>query len=306
MMRTTAVLLATIWLACDPAPTKEPAISEPAPKPASAAAAAADPNPAPMPDSKPQTHLSGATDDVLAGGDTEDAADALLESLTDAETAGIRIDAPFVVRAEAGAVPVVGAFVRFPERGEAFENRVAVVAVTEEGITVKPALRTAKTKGGGKGKGADTAVLRGSSFSFDAQERLAPTAWSDDVRLYVAYANYLSNGVTVRQGGDAAPAPSSPSQLTLEGPENSKTEPGGTASFFGRAAPASAVHLVGLGVAGPFVHTTQAGDDGSFSVNLLGDNPLPKAPGTWHIYAFSGEHAAGPATIELTPGDKPW
>lgn len=304
-MRAAVVLLATVWLACDPAPTKGPASSEPAPKPASTSVAA-DSNPAPMPDSKPQIHLSGVTDDVLAGGDTEDARDALLESLTDTETAGIRIDAPFVVRADAGVVPVLGAFVRFPERGEAFENRVAVVALTEGGITVKPALRTPKNRGGGKGKGSDPEVLRGSSFSFDARERLAPMTWSDDVRVYVAYANYLSNGITVRPRGEAAPAPTLPSPLTLEGPKTSKTEPGGTASLLGKTAPASAVHLVGLGAAGPFVHTTQAGDDGSFSVNLLGDNPLPKAPGIWHIYAFSGEHAAGPVTIELTPGDKPW
>jgi len=256
-----------------------------------------------MPDRKPQTHAPGATDAVLAGDDADDAPDALLETLTDAETPGIRIDAPFVVEAD-GSVPVIGAFVRVPKAGEAFVNRVAVLAVSERGIAVAPALRKPKHKGERNTPAQD--VLRGSSFSFDTRERLPQTAWGPEVRLYVAYGENVSNGGTVHTAGDAAAAPAEPSPLLLKGPEAAKTEPGGVVSFTGQAPATSTVHIVGMGDADPFVHTVEAAADGAFSVNLLGDNPLPKAPGTWHIYALSGEHVPGPISIELTSGAKPW
>ena len=114
MTRATVAIFASLWLACDPAPTQEPTPTEPAP--AAKPAAAPTPSAEPMPDRKPQTHASGATDAVLAGDDADEALDALLEALTDAETPGIRIDAPFVVEAD-GSVPVIGAFVRVPRRG---------------------------------------------------------------------------------------------------------------------------------------------------------------------------------------------
>lgn len=301
MTRAPVAIFASLWLACDPAPTKEPTPTEPAP--AAKPAAVQPPSAEPMPDRKPQIHTSGATDAVLAGDDADDALDALLEGLTDAETPGIRIDAPFVVKAE-GAVPVIGAFVRVPKAGEAFVNRVAVLAVSERAIAVAPALRKPKHKGEKSAPAQD--VLKGSSFSFDARERLPQTAGDTEVRLYVAYGEHVSNGVTVRAEGDAAPAPVEPSPLVLAGPEAAKTEPGGTVSFTGKASATSKVHILGMGDADPFVHTVEAGADGAFSVNLLGDNPLPKAPGTWHIYALSGEHVSGPITIELSPGDTPW
>lgn len=301
MTRAPVLLFAVMWLACDPAPTKEPAPTKPTP---AATPAAKTPSADPMPDRKPQTHASGATDEALLGDDADDAAQTLVDSLIDAETHGIRIDAPFVVKTDATSVPVVGAFVRIPKAREAFENRVAVIAVSSGALEAMPALREPKQKGDQGGPAQ--AVLEGSSFSFDAQARLPKTAWAGDVRLYAAYGEHISNGVTVRHGTDAAPAPAEPSPLQLEGPQTAKTEPGGTVSLSGTAVAGSKVHVVGMGGADPFVHTVDAGTDGSFSFNLLGDNPLPKAPGTWHIYAFSGEHMAGPVSIELTPGDKPW
>ncbi len=305
MTRVSLVMLAAVWLACDPAATQEPTPADPTPAeptPAAKPSPAETPSAEPMPDRKPQTHASGSTDEVLDGDDADDAADDLLDSLTDAQTPGIRIDAPFVVSAD--AVPVIGAFVRFPKAGEAFDNRVCVVAVSKGGIEVEPALRQPKDKGGRGGPAQD--VLRGSSFAFDAQARLPEAAWDTDVRLYVAYAEHVSNGVTVRHGGEPAPAPAEPSPLTLVGPATAATEPGGTVSLTGKAPASAPVHIVGLGGPDPFVSTLEGTADGSFSVNLLGDNPLPKAPGTWHVYAFSGEHVAGPVTIELTPGSKPW
>ncbi len=302
MTRGTVAVFASLWLACDPAPTQEPTPDEVTP--VATPTDVQTPNAQPMPDRKPQTHLSGATDPVLTGDDTDDALDALSETLMDAELPGIRIDAPFVVEAATGSVPVIGAFVRVPPAGEAFEHRVTVVAVSQDAIAVAPALRTPKHKGEKSRPAQD--VLKGSSFSLDARERLPAAAWDADVRLYVVYGEYVSNGVTVRTTGDPAPAPDEPSRVRLEGPGAGKTAPGGTVLLTGTAVGGSAVHLVGMGDADAFVHTLKAGPDGTFSVNLLGDNPLPKAPGTWHLYAFSGEHVAGPVTIELTPGDTPW
>ncbi|MBV1858260.1 MAG: hypothetical protein KUG77_07600 [Nannocystaceae bacterium] len=301
MMRSPGVLFAGLWLACDPASSQEPVPT----KSASAATPVADtPSAEPMPERKPQSHISGATDTVLASDDPGDALDALMDALMDAETPGIRIDAPFVAARDAEAVPVVGAFVRVPKAREAFDNRVVVLAVSKGRLEAHPALRVPKMKGGKGGPGQD--VLKGSAFHFDAQARLPKTAWDEDVRLYVAYTEHISNGVTVRHGADAPLAPAEPSPLQLQGPASAKTEPGGTVSLTGKSSASSTVHIVGLGGADPFVHTLEAGADGSFAVNLLGDNPLPKAPGTWHVYAFSGEHVAGPVSIELTPGETPW
>jgi len=252
---------------------------------------------------KPQTHPSGATDAVLASDDADEALDTLLESMTEAGATGIRIDAPFVVD-PGGGVPVIGAFVRVPEPGEAFDNGVAVIAVSNGALVIEPALRTPKMKGG---RGApETDVTRGSSFSFDAAARLPSVDFGKGARLWVAYGPYLSNGLSVRAGGDALRAPEDGIGLAVEVSESAVTEPGGTVEISGRAPASQTVHLVVMGRADPFHYAAESGADGSFAVNLLGDNPLPKAPGTWHVYAFSGEHAAGPATIELTPGTKPW
>lgn len=308
-MRTRPLWLVVVLaaVACDSATTQEPSPSEPP-------AAEAPPSPAKPPeespamtdrtDRKPQTHISGATDAVLAGDDADDALEALLEAMTDDDKTGIRIDAPFVVDDSAGALPVLGAFVRVPEANEAFENRVAVIATQGDSVTVQPALRSPKMKGGKKRPASD--VVRGSNFSFDARARLSSVDFAAATRLWVGYGPYLSNGVTVQVGGDAPGAPDDAASVSLEGPATAATEPGGTVTLSGKAQASTKVHVVALGGPDAFVSSIDADGSGAFSVNLLGDNPLPKAPGTWHVYAFSGEHVAGPVTIELTPGSKPW
>lgn len=308
-----AMLSLLALLGCDSATTQEPAPNEPPARPGVQTPPGNAPKGdeqgqnRPMTDRKPQLHLSGASDDVLAGDDADDAADTLLESLTDGEQTGIRIDAPFAVETDA-KVPVIGAFVRVPAEGEAFENEVAVIATHGDALTVEPALRKPKMKGGMKGgkksRGGD--AIRGSSFAFDARARLSAVDFAASARLWVGFGPYLSNGVSVRAGGDAPTAPSDSVSVTLDGPSSAATEPGASVELSGTAPASKPVHVVALGGPDAFVSTTEAAADGTFSVNLLGDNPLPKAPGTWHVYAFSGEHVAGPVTIELTPGSKPW
>lgn len=314
-MTTRALLLTAVLcsLGCDSAATQEPVPSEPpaarqSPSGDEAAPEASPPmtdrKPDRMTDRKPQTHISGATDAVLSGDDTDDALEVLLDGLTDADQTGLRIDAPFVVDAGATALPVVGAFVRVPEAGEAFENEVAVIATQGDAITVQPALRSPKMKGGKKRPASD--VIRGSNFAFDALARLSSVDFAVPTRLWVGYGPYLSNGVTVRVGGEAPLAPGGSTSVSLEGPSSAPTEPGGTVTLSGTAPASTQVHIVALGGPDAFVSAVEADGAGSFSVNLLGDNPLPKAPGTWHVYAFCGEHVAGPVSIELTPGSKPW
>ena len=165
------------------------------------------------------------------------------------------------------------------------------------------------------------------AFVFDARERLTARPWAAaDVLLYVVHQGVLSNGIGVAlQGRDGrafppaakvestadADVPSSERPLAVDLPASAPTEPGGEVLIRGRLEAGEAgerwVHLLVLGSnPTPFTAAVLVGEAGTFSVNLLGENPLPKAPGTWHVYAFSGDHVAGPATIELTPGDKPW
>ena len=302
-IRVSMVSAAALWLACDPSNTREPEASAPAEAATPAAPEPAAPPSKPMTTAKPQVHPSGATDAVLLGDDADEALEALMDLEHDGDGPALVIDAPFVVPTSEPAVPVVGSFSRVPVAGEAFETWVTVVALSSKGISFAPALRSPKMRQKGDAV-AGGGPRKASSFHFDARERLADVPWTEgEVRLHVVY------GAALSVGGDAAAAnPAEPSPLQLSGPTtvSAATEPGGEVTVQGLAAPSATVHVMGLGYADAFVHTVQADAKGAFSVNLLGDNPLPKAPGSWHVYAFSGQDAAGPISVELTPGSKPW
>lgn len=190
-----------------------------------------------------------------------------------------------------------------------------------------------KTASGGKmaGGGAPTPSkgVVSEPFRSNLRDVLPGLSWGDGVvRVYAVHGGDVSNGVTVTATGGSKSAPPTPSSIAhargaspnagapieLSGPASAVTEPGGTVtlegSIQGEGASATVYMFATKGTAaGPFsaqIEVPLDAGSGTFSVNLLGDNPLPKGPGIWHVYAFSGEHVAGPVSIELTAGDKPW
>lgn len=188
--------------------------------------------------------------------------------------------------------------------------------------------------GGGKSSASAAAPTRNGvvseAFRFNLLAVLPELAWGTGrVRVYGVHGGAVSNGVTISATGGGKKTPPSPGLLAYEvgaepvdggaalelgGPPQATTEPGGEVRLQGTVRGvgdhATVFFFATKGTAaGPFTSRLDVpleGGVGSFSLNLLGDNPLPKAPGTWHLYAFSGEDVAGPVTIELTAGETPW
>lgn len=288
-----------------------------------------EPQPVATPEPMPQTHRFLSSDEQFFAEDAEALAGPRRDALLENGFLGLAIDAPFSVDvAKRSNLPVVGVFARPASQPARFDDDAMVVAVEVggPGFVVDAALRSEKGEPDEDAPaGGARTVAQG--FFFDARERLTALPWAAaDVRLYVVHQSAISNGVGVALRGmvgrafptavrvesdAAADVPSSASQLSLDLPTKAPTEPGGEVLVRGRLEADDAterwVHLLALGASPtPSTAAISVGESGAFSVNLLGDNPLPKAPGTWHVYAFSGEHVAGPVTIELTPGSKPW
>ena len=296
--------LALVW-SCGDGRSQAP--SAPSKSPPEPSANVRKENPPTMP-STPQTHRSARTDaQLLAAGVHEDVVESLMDALTDTNAPGMLIDAPFAV--DAGIdIPVHGALLRTPVHGESVERELSVVVVglDRELFAATPALRKPKSKAnrGEEDDDDEAGGLVGESFGFDLRERIGEQLLGPGVySVHVVHRGLVSNGIRITVAGAEA---SQGARVSLRGPETGVTEPGGTIPMEGVAQAGSTVHLVGVGRTDPFHHAVTSADDGTFSVNLLGDNPLPKAPGTWHIYAFSGGSVAGPVTIELAPGETPW
>lgn len=249
---------------------------------------------------------------------------------------GIAIDAPFWVdTAVQDRLPVMGIFARQGGEGSAFFRRAMAIVVDTQGGGATVVQAFASLDGDEphpEGAGGPAGGIAVENFSLDLRAIVDGLPWGcvASWRLFIAYEGWISNGITIATtgGGTASSLPRPPAAerispaspggldgtgLVVSLPSTATTEPAGRVLIEGRLAGTGAarpVTLVALGAAPtPFVASVDVpleGGEGSFSVNLLGDNPLPKAPGTWHVYAFAGEHAAGPATIELTPGSKPW
>ena len=322
MMRRSAVFLTLGLLSCDSAgPTPSP--------PPTTHSAPDEPPPRAKPQPMAQAHRFLSSDQEFYADDADALAEPKRDALLEDGFEGLAIDAPFSVDvAKRSTLPVFGVFARPAAQPAQFTDDAMVVVVERHGpgFVVDAALRSDKGEpdddepAGGSGTVAE-------AFVFDARERLTALPWAAaDVVLYVVHQGVLSNGIGVAlQGRDGrafppaakvestadADVPSGERPLALDLPATAPTEPGGEVLIRGRLEAGEAgerwVHLLVLGSnPTPFTAAVSVGEAGTFSVNLLGENPLPKAPGTWHVYAFSGDHVAGPATIELTPGDKPW
>lgn len=281
--------------------------------------------------SMPQMHQLLDADDVFFAEDAHARAGARRDELLEDGFTGVAIDAPFVVDTSTReSLPVLGVFARHGAEAADFTRDAMLVAVDLDGpgFLAVPALQS--EKGGDTGSPGGGSGVVAEEFGFDARARMPSLPWAAGrVRMYVVHRASLSNGVVIAlQGPEPAagfPAPlvavsvsgdapkAGEEAVVLRGPERATTEPGGTVLLHGsiRGERGEAVvHLLAVGDApSSFVATVRVpltDGVGVFSLNLLGDNPLPKAPGTWNVYAFSGEHASGPVTIELTPGETPW
>ncbi|MEM6291661.1 MAG: hypothetical protein AAGA54_10360 [Myxococcota bacterium] len=234
------------------------------------------------------------------------------------------LDARFRV-SEAGAATFLGV-IAVGDGAVDFEEEGWLVLVGHAGtagIAAAPAgspkMRAAAPDGGAFGL-QPTSVSE--TFEGDLRERLVDVHWgAGSGWLYAVRGALISNRAPIQIAGEGQlvlgevpsvasertrPADGAEGPLQLRGPSTGVTEPGGEILLEGQTPGAVQLFATDSTRSGPFLLQVTPAEDGSFSVNLLGDNPLPKAPGTWHIYAFSGEAAAGPVTIELTPGKTPW
>jgi hypothetical protein len=229
---------------------------------------------------------------------------AALQSVQELGEPAARLDMPFAARS-GDSLLAIGAVARVPKQGQSLDAEAVAVGLSLPSgtVSVAPALRQSKSPTPDTGQDGD--ALQVSTFQFDVGERLfSGSAPEGHHRIYVIYRELISNGVTVEVG--QAEKLSGVPALTLSGPATATTEPGGVVTLEGVLGGSGQVHLIATGDADAQHISVTPAEDGSYSINLLGDNPLPKAPGTWHVYALSGEAVAGPVTIELTPGETPW
>lgn len=321
--RLAALLLSLMAMGCNGTST---AASPPAGAPTAPASTSA-----PKETRMTQTHRLLEVDDAFFAEDAHARAGAGRDELLEDGFTGVAIDAPFVLDTSArDSLPVLGVFARRAAEPADFMRDAMLVTVDLDGpgFVSVPALQSEKGGDGGSPGGGSGVVAEG--FGFDARTRIASLPWGPGrVRIYVVHRAELSNGVVVTlhegdpvgrlavpvsvvsESGSTVEAGEQP--VALRGPQRATTEPGATALLKGSVrgeGGEAVVHLLAVGDApSPFAATVRVSltdGVGTFAVNLLGDNPLPKAPGTWHLYAFSGEHVSGPVTIELTPGATPW
>lgn len=315
-----------------PTPTKASLTSEP---PADPEPIPADPKPETRQTPMVQTHLLLTSDDDFFSAAASPST-GTVRDLVRGGFRGIAIDAPFSMDSAAhDRLPVVGVFVREGGKDDTFFRNAMLVLVDAEGggMLVTPAFEPLDgdevDDASPPGPSGGVAVQR---FALDVRGVVDGLPWGPaSWRIFVAYEGSISNGTTVTLDGEGtlskllpppkiegvpplSEPPATETGVSLSTPAPSAaTEPGRTVLLEGRVVgrgTSQPVALLGLGPAPtPFVAGLEAAIKngvGSFAVNVLGDNPLPKAPGTWHFYAFSGAHHAGPVTIELTPGETPW
>ena len=271
------------------------------------------------------THRFLAEDHEFYLDDVDERATDRIDELLDDGFLGVAIDVPFEVDTGTHAtLPVLGVFARPADQRANFTDNAMVVVMDPAGLgfLVEPALRSEQAEDE-EDFSEGTGVVA-EPFMFDARECVPGLPWGRGrVRLYVVHQGDVSDGIAVEfSGADfgplsspellqsiaGAPAPD-PDGSLLRAPDKATTQPGATVLLSGTVPEDSSqvVHLLALGPApSPFSIAVQPAADGSFAVNMLGDNALPKAPGTWHLYAFSGDAVHGPVTIELEAGSEPW
>ncbi len=307
------LLVASVGLVCactrDGSPHTVPPPLQPPPKHSSSSAPEpAMPPPPPQPARKAQEHRFGLDDAALLQTDVE-YSEALYRQVSDGFE-GMAIDVAFAVDpAIVDRLPVHGVFARTPSADETFEDDAVVIAVDLELDVVRgaKALMTDKRLAE-RADGPSIEAFMASTFSFELNEVLHDFPWTTGKhRVYVLHRDAMSQGVTVQIGSNVGPGtePAALDVMSLTAPGTVHRGGGATcmlegAAPAGRAGDATNVHIVGVGIAGPFIATIKAHEGGRFLVDAMAHKDLPSGAGTWHFYAFAGEYAAGPVTVTIT------
>jgi hypothetical protein len=259
-------------------------------------------------------------------GDSERTRGAVVAQIAKSDFHGILLDAPKrVPLAGRDTLPVVGYFVRSLEDDRVLdqERQMVVVAVHQQtgqvvsGLALQPgklpAPQATPSRNPGKGTKLDM-------FTFDLRRTL-PLSWATgSYRLTVVLGRFISNSVVVELAGErgiSTPASAGGSthiELVRMGTGNSGCKLSGQLVIEAPRPPAAGLAKVvllvtGLQNPGPWTvaqDVTSTGNDqpaGTFGGDLMRSAEMPRAPGSYFVYAFSSWGAAGP--VQCRVGGKP-
>jgi hypothetical protein len=254
--------------------------------------------------------------------DLERTRDAVVAELAKSDVHGILLDAPKrVVLAGRDTLPVAGYFVRSLEDDRLLdqERQMVVVAVNQRsgqllsGMALQsgklPAPQAAPPRNPGKGTTLNM-------FSFDLRRTLQLPWTPGAYRVTVLLGRFISNTVVVELAGEgsaavaAAASAATHIELVRAGKGNSGCKVSGRLVLDSPTpaaeVPANIVLLVtGLRTPGPWTvpQATARTDDeklaATFGIDLTRSPELPRAPGSYFVYAFSSWGAAGPVQCRL-------